>query len=272
MAPARAARPTSPTCSPQAAAESPDRLAIVEAGGRGSTWAELDDEVGRLATGLGAAGHRRRPPGDDRARQPDRVRDDLPRGAARPGRRRTRQPDVAAGELARMIADSGSRMVVADADTVTAVRAAVAAARGGAGRRAPGRLDRGRPVARLVIPRSWSSAATLQPGERSYDHLRADARARRTAAAGPGEAGRPPLHQRYVGPPARRDAHPPRPARQHRAGRRRRAADDPRRRRRARRAAAVPRLRPQRGARRGAAPPRQAGARPRGSTRRAPST
>src|SRR3954453_12943826 len=40
----------------QAAAESPARLAIVESGGRGVTWGELEDEVGRLATGLGAAG------------------------------------------------------------------------------------------------------------------------------------------------------------------------------------------------------------------------
>lgn len=38
------------------AAEHPDRLAVVEAGGRSLTWAQLDDEVGRIATGLGAAG------------------------------------------------------------------------------------------------------------------------------------------------------------------------------------------------------------------------
>ena len=38
-------------------------------------------------------------------------------------------PTSTAGELARMIADSGSRMVVADADTVTAVRAAVRCSR-----------------------------------------------------------------------------------------------------------------------------------------------
>src|SRR3712207_2643843 len=40
----------------QAAEESPERLAVVEAGGRRMSWRELDDEVGRLATGLGAAG------------------------------------------------------------------------------------------------------------------------------------------------------------------------------------------------------------------------
>jgi long-chain acyl-CoA synthetase len=40
----------------RAATESPERLAVVEAGGRSLTWAALDDEVGRLATGLAAAG------------------------------------------------------------------------------------------------------------------------------------------------------------------------------------------------------------------------
>src|SRR3954451_24833047 len=39
-----------------AALESPDKLALVEAGGRSLTWRQLDDEVGRLATGLGTAG------------------------------------------------------------------------------------------------------------------------------------------------------------------------------------------------------------------------
>ena len=39
-----------------AALESPDKLALVEAGGRSLTWAQLEDEVARLATGLGAAG------------------------------------------------------------------------------------------------------------------------------------------------------------------------------------------------------------------------
>ena len=113
---------------------SPDRLAVVEAGGRSLTWAQLDDEVGRIATGLGAAGVRRRPPGADRDRQPDRVRDDVPRRAARPGRRRPGQP-----RLARRRAGPDDRrlrlaLVVADATTVAAVREAVGACPG-AGRR-----------------------------------------------------------------------------------------------------------------------------------------
>src|SRR4029077_16818888 len=92
----------------QAAAEDPDRLAIVESGGRRVTWGGFEDEGGRIATGFwaarvlrgppgsGGARHRRRPPGDGGARQPDRVRVVLPRRAADPGRRRSREPDLAA--------------------------------------------------------------------------------------------------------------------------------------------------------------------------------
>src|SRR5688500_10616073 len=39
-----------------AADEGPDRLALVEAGGRSLTWGQLEEEVSRVATGLGAAG------------------------------------------------------------------------------------------------------------------------------------------------------------------------------------------------------------------------
>ena len=39
-----------------AAAQSPDRLALVEVGGRSLTWSQLDDEVVRVATGLGRLG------------------------------------------------------------------------------------------------------------------------------------------------------------------------------------------------------------------------
>ena len=113
-----------------------------------------------------------------------------------------------------------------------------------------------RPVAARVVV----VGEPPREGELSYDDLRAGRGAAGAAAARPGEARRAALHQRHLGPPAGRDAEPPRAARQHRAGRRGRAADDARRRRRARRAAAVPRLRPQRGARRRAAAPRQAGA------------
>ena len=45
-----------------AAREVPDRRAVVQADGRSLTWSELEDEVARIATGLGehgvVAGHR----------------------------------------------------------------------------------------------------------------------------------------------------------------------------------------------------------------------
>src|SRR5438105_9574400 len=40
----------------EAALDRPDMLAIVESGGRSVTWAQLEEEVARVATGLGAAG------------------------------------------------------------------------------------------------------------------------------------------------------------------------------------------------------------------------
>ena len=52
-----------------------------------------------------------------------------------------------------MIADSGSRMVVADADTVTAVRGAVQALERGESTEYPAGLDRGRPVLAAGDPR-----------------------------------------------------------------------------------------------------------------------
>ena len=158
-----------------AAAESPDRLAVVEAGGRSVTWAQLDDEVGRVATGLGAAGI------------VAGLRVMLVLGnriefvTTYLGTLRAQavavpvNPTATPGELARMIADSGSRMVVADTTTVTRVREAVAfldrALAGdlqGADDVDPGVL------ARLTLPRVVVVGGTLLPGERSYDHLRAD--------------------------------------------------------------------------------------------------
>ena len=40
----------------EAAAAGPDRLAVVEAAGRGLTWTQLDEEIDRVATGLGRLG------------------------------------------------------------------------------------------------------------------------------------------------------------------------------------------------------------------------
>src|SRR3954454_5759602 len=109
----------------RAAAEDPDRLAIVETGGRRVTWGELEDEVGRIATGLGSAGivagHRVLVAMGNRIEFVATYLAILrTQAVAVPV-----NPTSRAGELARMIADSGSRMVVADADTVTEVRGAV---------------------------------------------------------------------------------------------------------------------------------------------------
>ncbi|WP_121253224.1 class I adenylate-forming enzyme family protein [Nocardioides ferulae] len=110
----------------RAAGEAPDRLAVVEPGGRGRTWAELDDEVSRVAHGLVDAG----------VLAGQRVLFALgnrlefvttylgvlrAQAVAVPV-----NPGSTVGELARMIADSGSRLVVADASTVEPVRAAAA--------------------------------------------------------------------------------------------------------------------------------------------------
>jgi long-chain acyl-CoA synthetase len=159
----------------RAAVEDPDRLAIVESDGRRVTWGELDHEVGRLATGLGAAGivagHRVMVVLGNR----------IEFVASYLGVLRTQavavpvNPTSQAGELARMIADSGARMVVADADTVTAVRGAIVALEEARATDHPAGSIEGDFLARLVIPRVVVVGGTLQPGERSYDHLRAGA-------------------------------------------------------------------------------------------------
>src|SRR3954470_8466489 len=111
----------------RAAAEDPDRLAIVESGGRRGTWGELEDEVGRIATGLGAAGivagHRVMIALGNRIEFVTAYLSVLRTQAVAVPVNPTSQP----GELARMIADSGARMVVADEDTVAAVRDGVRA-------------------------------------------------------------------------------------------------------------------------------------------------
>lgn len=137
-----------------AASESPEKLAVVEAGGRSLTWAELDDEVGRVATGLGAAGivagHRVVLVAGNRLEFVTTYLGVLrAQAVAVPV-----NPLSAPGEIARIVADSAAKLVVTDADAVSAVREAMV------------ELD---PAPRMVV-----AGATLLPGERSYDHLRAD--------------------------------------------------------------------------------------------------
>jgi long-chain acyl-CoA synthetase len=158
----------------RAAAENPDKLAIVEAGGRAVTWAELDDEVGRVASGLGAAGivagHRVMVVMGNR----------LEFVASYLGILRAQavavpvNPTATAGEVARMIADSGSRIVLADADSVTEVRGAIAALDEAMSQEHPAGSIEADLFARLAKPRVVVVGATLQPDERSYDHLRAE--------------------------------------------------------------------------------------------------
>ena len=158
----------------RAAAESPDKLALVEAGGRTMTWAQLEDEVGRLATGLGSAGivagHRVMVVMGNRIEFVATYLGILrAQAVAVPV-----NPTATDGELARMIADSGSRVVVTDGDSVSAVRGAlVALDEAMAGDHPEGSIEADL-FSRLVRPRLVVVGATLQPDERSYDHLRAD--------------------------------------------------------------------------------------------------
>ena len=168
-----------------------------------------------------------------------------------------------------MLADSGSRLVVADAATLPAVRERVAlVTRAQAGRRGShGVLEReelSRAASRIG---SWPSTRRPAAGSARSPTCGPPSPAG-AAAARPREARGAALHQRDVGTTARGDAHPPGPAGQPRAGRPGRAADDPRRRRRARRAAALPRLRAQRRARRRRAARRDRGPARSASTRR----
>jgi len=108
-----------------AAAERPDAMAVV-AGPTRLTWADLDDEVSRLATGLGRAGV----VAGQRVMLVLGNRLELvttylavlrAQAVAVPV-----NPASTPGELARMLADSGSRLVLGDAATLGGVREAVA--------------------------------------------------------------------------------------------------------------------------------------------------
>lgn len=110
----------------RAAVEAPDHPALVEAGGRSMTWAEVEHEVGRVATGLGeagvVAGHRVLVALGNRIEFVTAYFGILrAQAVAVPV-----NPRAAVGELARMLADSGARVAFADPGSVAAVREAVA--------------------------------------------------------------------------------------------------------------------------------------------------
>ena len=109
-----------------ASEESPDRLAVVESGGRGRTWLQLEREVASFATGLGGlgilAGHRVMLVIGNRLEFVTSYLGVLrAQVVAVPV-----NPRSTADELARMIADSGTRLVVADPAALDTVRAACA--------------------------------------------------------------------------------------------------------------------------------------------------
>ncbi|MEJ7795595.1 MAG: AMP-binding protein [Nocardioides sp.] len=154
-----------------AAAEHPDAVAVVEVSGRSLTWAELEDEVGRIATGLGEAG----------ALGGQRVLialgNRLEFVTAYLGVLRAQavavpvNPTSTSGELARMIADSGSRLAVADATTLAGVREAVAVVeRARSGEHVdldPDLVERAVPTRVVVVD------APPNDGELAFDTLRA---------------------------------------------------------------------------------------------------
>jgi long-chain acyl-CoA synthetase len=110
----------------EAAADVPDRQALVESGGRSLTWAQLEDEVARLATGLGAHGVR----AGQRVMIVVGNRIEFVTTYLAVLRAQVVavpvNPRSTAGELARMMADSGTRLVVVDETALDAVRRALA--------------------------------------------------------------------------------------------------------------------------------------------------
>ena len=107
-----------------AAEECPERLAVVEAGGRSLTWLALEDEVARVATGLGRLG----------ALAGQRVLlvlgNRLEFVTSYLGVLRAQavavpvNPGSTADELERVLADCGARLVVAEPGTAASVRTA----------------------------------------------------------------------------------------------------------------------------------------------------
>jgi long-chain acyl-CoA synthetase len=155
----------------EAALDRPDMLAVVESGGRSVTWGVLEDEVARIATGLGTAGL------VAGQRVLIAMENRIEFVTSYLGVLRAQvvavpvNPRAAVGELARMIADSGSGLVVADAETIGAVRAAVRLVRASmAGE--DDELDADL-VERAHDPRVYVVGAAPEDGEQPYDALRA---------------------------------------------------------------------------------------------------
>jgi long-chain acyl-CoA synthetase len=156
----------------QAAGEAPERIALVEADGRSLTWSALEDEVSRVATGLGdvgiRAGHRVLIVLGNRLEFVTAYLGVLrAQAVAVPV-----NPGSGVDELARMVADSGARLAFGDAGSVAALREAVATVADGPAGGAnddldPGVLGRAAPRTDVVV---LDEPADL--GERSFTELR----------------------------------------------------------------------------------------------------
>src|SRR6478672_1768415 len=155
----------------EAAEDVPERQALVESGGRTLTWAGLEDEVARIATGLGARGIRAG------QRVMILVGNRIEFVTSYLGVLRAQvvavpvNPRATSGELARMIADSGCRLVLADPETIDTVRAAadlVRAARAGDTDELDADL-----VGRSHEPRVYVVGVQPTGTEQAFDALRA---------------------------------------------------------------------------------------------------
>ncbi|MGC4111003.1 MAG: AMP-binding protein [Nocardioides sp.] len=157
----------------EAALDRPDMLAVVESGGRSVTWGALEEEVARVATGLGAAGL------VAGQRVLVAMGNRIEFVTSYLGVLRAQvvavpvNPLSTSGELARMIADSGSRVVLADADTIPAVRVAVDLVRSALGG-ATGEVD-AELLERAHDPRVYVTGVEPADGEQAFEALRAAA-------------------------------------------------------------------------------------------------
>ncbi len=150
----------------RAAAEAPDRVALVDAAtGDETTFAALEDAVGRVAAGLGelglVAGNR---VVVATANRPEFVVTYLAALRARLVAVPV-NPRSATGELVRMVADCGARLIVADGSTVTAARAVAA----GVHDALVGADEELR--ARTPVPRIAALGCPALPDETSYERL-----------------------------------------------------------------------------------------------------
>lgn len=155
-----------------AAREVPGRRALVEAGGRSITWRDLESEVAAVASGLSGVG----------IRAGQRVMvvmgNRIEFVSAYLGVLRAQvvavpvNPAASAAELARMVADSGSRLVIADEHSVGVVREAVQLLVAAIEGKEPAGLDAdvvaraGRPIVVVV-------GTDPAPGEITYADLHA---------------------------------------------------------------------------------------------------